>query len=65
MPSLDPSNTPGAIAPLTASQGHALATIERVLAEALGRDVRDLPVFTPRNVTALAYEVAARLRGGA
>jgi hypothetical protein len=41
----------------------ALETIERVLAEALGRDLDRLPVFSPRNVTALAYEAAAELRG--
>jgi len=43
---------------------HALETIERVLADALGHDLDRQPVFTPRNVTALAYEAAAKLREG-
>jgi hypothetical protein len=43
----------------------ALEAIERVLADALGRDLDRLPVFSPRNVTAVAYEAAARLRGDA
>jgi hypothetical protein len=41
---------------------HALEEVERVLLAALGRDPKDAPVFTGRNVVGLAYEVAAALR---
>lgn len=47
---------------LVSFQRHALEQIEDVLLSALGRDPVDAPVFTPRNVVALAYEAAAVLR---
>jgi hypothetical protein len=50
-------------APLGANPHHACALeeIERVLLAALGRDSRTAPVFTPRNVVALAHEAARKL----